>query len=293
MGEWLGKNKFSLIVILAALAAGFFFGRRPSPGVYPTPMVVPPNALTGEKTVPMERQEYAPPVETSEGTASISERLVIKTASLSLLVKDVRASVSKMQKLAEGFGGFVVDSNVVVIDQKKGNLSAWVTIRVPVEKFDDALASLKESAIKVSSEQISGEDVTEQYTDLQSRLRNLEATEGQLLKIMERAGEIKDVLAVQQELTRVREQIETVKGRIKFLEESAAMSKITAYFATEEGELPIVEEKWSPLTTVKEGLRALASFWQAVADRLIFWIIFLSPLIVLGAGFWVFRRFKK
>lgn len=293
MKEWFGKNKLGLLLILAALAAGFFFGRRPSPGVYPTPMIAPPNTLTGEKTIPMEGREYAPPAETLEETTSISERLVIKSAALSLLVKDVRESVSKMQKLAEGFGGFVVDSNVSVIDQKKENLSAWVTIRVPVEKFDDALASLKESAVKVSSEQISGEDVTEQYTDLQSRLRNLEATEAQLLKIMERAGEIKDVLAVQQELTRVSEQIETTRGRIKFLEESAAMSKITAYFATEEGELPIVEERWSPLTTVKEGLRALASFWQAVADRLIFWIIFLSPLIVLGAGFWALRRFKK
>jgi hypothetical protein len=290
MKEWLGKNKFGLILILAAFVLGFFFGRKPSFEVYPTPVSVVPDAFTGEKTLPVEGGR--PTEDKAVEPSSLSERLVIKTANLSLLVKDVRESASKMQKLAEDVGGFVVDSNISVVDQKKETLSAWVTIRVPVEKFDEALARLKESAVKVSSEQISGEDVTEQYTDLQSRLRNLEAAEAQLLKIMERAGEIKDVLAVQQELTQVREQIETTRGRIKFLEESAKMSKITAYFATEEGELPIVEERWSPLKTVKEGLRALASFWQAVADRLIFWGVFLSPILVLLAAAWVWKKTK-
>lgn len=228
-----------------------------------------------------------------EEGGSPSERLVIKSGTLSLLVKAVRESVDQMQKLAADLEGFVVDSQITVVDEKKENLRATVTIRVPSEKFDEALKTLKDSALKVTSERTSGQDVTEEYTDLQSRLRNLEATEAQLLKIMERAGEIKDVLSVQQELTRVREQVEKTKGRIKFLEESAAMSRITAHFATEEEELPIVEEGWRPLATAKAALRTLVSFGQAVADKLIFALVFFSPVIVIVLVIWAARSIRR
>jgi len=107
---------------------------------------------------------------------------------------------------------------------------------------------------------------------------------------MGRAGEIKDVLAVQQELTRVRGQIETTKGRIKFLKESAAMSRITVHLATEEEELPIVEQRFRPLATAKAALRSLISFGQAIVDKLIFALVFLSPAIVIALVIWFIRR---
>lgn len=172
-------------------------------------------------------------------------------------------------------------------------MRATVTVRVPEEKFDEALQTLKNEAIKVTSERTSGQDVTEEYTDLQSRLKNLEATEAQLLKIMERAGEIKDVLAVQTELTRTRGQIETTKGRIKFLEGSANLSRITAHFSTEEEGLPIVEEQWRPLNTIKSALRSLVSFWQGLADKLLFALIFLSPVVIVILVVWFVKKFGK
>lgn len=293
---WIKENKTKLLLVAIAVLVGYWLGRRGfSPLPEPPQPLIPEFGVSelSERTPATQfKGEVAEQVVGGEPT-SPSERLVIKTASLSLLVKEVRQSVEKMQKLATDFGGFVVDSSITVIDERKEHLRGTVTIRVPAEKFDEALKTLEDNAIKVESEQTSGQDVTEEYTDLQSRLRNLEATETQLLKIMERAGEIKDVLAVQQELTRVREQIETVKGRIKFLEGSAAMSAITAHFATEEEELPIVEEGWRPLATAKAALRSLVSFGQAIADKVIFASVFLSPIIAVGLLIWFLRGRKK
>lgn len=232
MKDWLYKNKTKLLFVAGALLIGYWLGQGQSP--IPTPLNERVQSLPAKApSFGVEEDlafEMAAEPEAAEEGGSPSERLVIKNGTLSLLVQDVRQSVSKMQGLATSLSGFVVDSQTTIVDEKKGTLRATVTIRVPEEKFDEALQTLKNEAVKVTSEKTSGQDVTEEYTDLQSRLKNLEATEAQLLKIMERAGEIKDVLSVQQELTRVREQIETTKGRIKFLEESANMSRITAYF---------------------------------------------------------------
>jgi len=294
MKTWLSQNKTKLFLLAVAVLVGYWFGQK---SVRPIPLRVPmtspvrelgPNI--GEK---MTLEEASVETGESEESGSPSEHLVIKTATLSLLVKEVRQSVEKMQKLATDFGGFVVDSSITVVDEKKEHLRGTVTIRVPDEKFDEALKTLKDNALKVESEQTSGQDVTEEYTDSQSRLRNLEATEAQLLKIMERAGEIKDVLAVQQELTRIREQIETTKGRIKFLEESAALSSITAYFATEEEELPIVEERWRPLATIKSALRSLISVSQALADKLLYVLVFFSPIIAIVLVVWFLKKFRR
>ncbi len=295
MINWLKKNKLNLILILAVLVGGYWLGHRqaPIPPVLRAPEIAP--QMTAEDLTGKSANFEEIPTEPTapEESGSLSERLVIKSGTLSLLVKAVRESVDQMQKLATDLGGFVVDSQVTVVDERQENLRATVTIRVPSEKFDEALKALKDSALKVTNEQTSGQDVTEEYTDLQSRLRNLEATETQLLKIMERAGEIKDVLSVQQELTRIREQIETTKGRIKFLEESAKMSRITAYFATEEEELPLIEERWRPLATAKAALRSLVSFGQAAADKLIFVLVFLSPVIVIVLVIWVVRFIRR
>ena len=301
MINWLKKNKTNIILILAVLVVGYWLGQKqsPTPPTFHTSDFALENRVSNQALPAKapgfgvgEEIAFDEAAEADEEAGSPSERLVIKTGTLSLLVKTVRESVDQMQKLATDFGGFVVDSQITVVDEKKENLRATVTIRVPSEKFDGALKTLKSGAVKVTNERGSGQDVTEEYTDLQSRLRNLEATEAQLLKIMERAGEIKDVLSVQQELTRVRGQIETTKGRIKFLEESAAMSRITVHFATEEEELPLVGEQWRPLATAKAALRSLISFGQAVVDKLIFVLVFFSPVVVIALVIWVLKRFR-
>lgn len=302
MKELIRRNQTLFIVILVILIAFYWYNQRPSPiqpfletrtglGAFPSEFggeyekgVAPELATTSDVNLQ---------TTTSEDVSSPSDQLIIKTGTLSILVKNVRESVESIRDLSRKLGGFVTNSDISEREGIKGSLKATITIRVPAEKFDLALKDLKDSALKVKSEKITGQDVTEEYTDLQSRLRNLEATEEQLLQIMKRAGEIKDVLEVQKELTRIREQIETTKGRIKYLEESAQLSSITIYLATEEEELPLVEERWKPLATAKAGMRALITFWQNIADRVIFWGIFLTPIILVGLIIWLIRQLRK
>lgn len=294
------KIFFFLLFILCLYAAYYWGSRRPRP--------IPPVPLTGTQTF-MEKGLRAPaefgqeglteepvsqvqPEETKE-EGSLSERLVIKRGSLSLLVKNTLEAVKKAQEVAEKLEGFVLSSRTWYTDEKQERMKGEVTIKVPVEKFSEAMEQLKSLALKVVSEQTTGQDVTEEYTDLESRLRNLEATEEQLLEIMKRAGKIPEVLEVQRELTKVRNLIEQTKGRMEYLKESAAMSTITVYIATEEEELPIVEERWRPIKVVKDALRSLVAFWQRIANSVIWLIIFFSPFIVLGLLIWIIRKLKR
>jgi hypothetical protein len=156
-------------------------------------------------------------------TAAIN-RMVIRNASLTLVVDNVSASLNRINSIASLYGGYVVNSN---IGEDRSSLYAYITFRVLSSQFDNTVQALRDLAADVKSESTSGQDVTEQYTDLASKLRNLEASETQLLSLMEKAGTVKEILEVQQELTSTREQIELLKGQMQYLEQSAALAVFT------------------------------------------------------------------
>ncbi|MCX7912762.1 MAG: DUF4349 domain-containing protein [Dehalococcoidales bacterium] len=152
------------------------------------------------------------------------ERMVIRSASLELVVEDVNNSIARITELADQYGGYVVNSNVY---QERNRLYGNISLRVDAARFYEALRALRQLAIEVKAESTSGQDVTEEYIDLDARLRNLEASESQLLELMKRAGDVEEILKVQQELTRTREEIERTKARMKYLEESSALAYIS------------------------------------------------------------------
>jgi predicted small lipoprotein YifL len=204
----------------------------PSPTATPTPA---PAILV---TVP-------PPV-VYDGASAPAERMVIKSAYLVLVVEDVAASMAQIENLAASFGGFVVSSNM---GEEQNRLYANISFRVDAKRFNEALRALRDLATDVRSESTSGEDVTEEYIDLGARLRNLEASEAQLLDLMEQAGTVEEILKVQQELVKTREQIEQTKGRMQYLEQSSALSYINA--SLEQSKLTVEFNATS--RTVKEG----------------------------------------
>jgi hypothetical protein len=183
---------------------------------------------------------------TSAGYAVTTDRMVIKTASMSLVVEDVNFSLSKIEDLATTNGGYVINSD---IREEQSRLYASISFKVVASKFEDTLQALRNLAVDVRSESTSGQDVTEEYVDLDAQLRNLEASETQLLDLMEKAGSVKDILEVQQQLTTTRGQIEQIKGRMQYLEQSTALSSI--YVNLEQSKLTV--EFTASATTVKEG----------------------------------------
>ncbi len=173
-------------------------------------------------------------------------RMIVHNADMHLIVNDVSVAISQISDLAETFGGYVVNSS----RWREGErLAGNITIRVSADRFGDALGTLRGLAIEVMSENTSSEDVTEEYTDLNAKLNNLEATEESLLRIMEQAETVTEILAVQRELTNVREDIEVIKGRIQYLERTSESSLIDIWLEQAKLDIEFTANK----TRIEEG----------------------------------------
>ena len=228
------------------------------------------------------------------------ERLVIKTAYMRVSVADPEVAMQSVTQLAKGLGGFVVSSESSSTGQGAGSYkNASISIRIPTAKLDEAMEAIRKLAAHgkdgILSESVSGEDVTSDYVDSQSRLRNLEAAEKQLTTLMENTTDLEQTMAVFRELTRTREQIEVIQGHIKYLKESASMSLISATFVAEASLKPIEIGGWKPQGTAREAVQTLIDLGQGVADFLIrFSIVCLPFLIPFGIGlFFLIRGLKK
>lgn len=224
-------------------------------------------------------------------------RMVIKNASLSIVVEEPGTSIETISKMASDLGGFVVSSNLFRTQTANGLEvpQASITIRVPAEKLDQALAAIKSGAGEVLSENVSGQDVTQEYTDLESRLRNLEQAEDQLTKIMEQAYETEDVLVVYNRLVEVQGQIELIKGQMKYFEQSAALSAISINIQANEAVQPLKIGNWQPVGVAKRAIQALINTLQFLADLLIWVALYILPiaLILFFPVRWLWRWLKK
>lgn len=223
-----------------------------------------------------------------------ADRIVIHTANMSIVVPEPSASVQEIANLANDMGGFVVSSNVFQTFFSEANVSAdraSITIRVPSERLDEALAAIKTGATEIQSESISGQDVTQEFTDLQSRLRNLEAAEEQLLEIMEAATDTEDVLQVFENLRRVSEEIEVIKGRIQYLSESARLSAIAVELIPDVAAQPLNIGGWQPEGTVKEAFTSLIQALRFLGDAAIWSAICIVPIgLILGVPLYFVAR---
>ncbi len=216
--------------------------------------------------------EELPPIQTGS--------MQIKNAFFSILVKDVRESIQEITNTTSSLQGFVISSNVYETGDS-GHLKGTISFKVPQAKFEEALSLLRSHALTVNKENVSGQDVSEEYTDLSARLRNKQATEEELLKLLKKSGSVSDILSVQRELSQVRENIEILKGRINYLEKNIAMSTITVDLSTEAGYLPISKDDWKPLSVAKSAVRILLKIIKTALNILIWLFVFLSPALLL------------
>ena len=226
----------------------------------------------------------APQVVDQSGKPVTTDRLVIRNATLSLVVADPAAASNQIIALAASLGGYVVTSNTYQASvDAAGNkiMQASLTIRVPSAQLEAALAQLRGLAVEVRSETISGQDVTSEYTDLQSHLRNLEAAEKKLQQIMDGATKTEDVLAVFNQLVAIRDQIEQVKGQMQYYEQSAAMSAISADLIPDALNKPIEVGGWHPQGVAKDAIEALVRSLQGLADVVIWLGIYVLPLALI------------
>jgi hypothetical protein len=233
----------------------------------------------------------------ADSTALGAARLVIRNANLSIVVLDPGSAMSAITTMAEEMGGYVVTSNLYKTTTRDGveTPQADITVRVPAEKLNQALDTIKalveNPAVDILSENVSGQDVTKEYTDAQSRLTNLEAAEKQLQNILDTATKTEDVLTVFNQLVQIREQIEVLKGEVKYYEESAALSAININLRAQASVQPIVIAGWRPIGVAREAVQALINILQFLGSALIWIVIVVVPVGAVLVMFFMLLRF--
>ena len=191
------------------------------------------------------------------------DRKVISNTSLALSVGDIGAAFNEAGRLARINGGYTEKSsytNSDNIDAKQR--SASLTLRVPAAHYDELLASLRGiSGAKVLSEGSKSTEITEQYTDLQSRMRNLERTEQSYLKLLEQAKTIQEILTVNDRLDSVRGQIEQIQGRLKVFDNLSDLATVDLAIS------PLLPGKAQPSDGPKSMQTAFADAWDWSGER--------------------------
>jgi PKD repeat protein len=224
------------LILVAIVSAGCgAMGEAPSQG---ESAAFPPGAdyatdEGGAATAPAVPQEERPAVSGGTGAGSdmdistdATDRLVVRNGSMEIVVEDVNDAAGSLGRIAATYGGHVVSSSIY---EDNGRTFGSVVIRVDADSFDTAIAAIRSLSVEVVRENTSATDVTEEYVDLNARVRNLQRTEEQLLQLLEQAGSVEELLEVQRELSDVRGQIEQLEGRIRYLEQTSAMSLIEVY----------------------------------------------------------------
>lgn len=246
------------------------------------------------KMMAAQKAPFAPPspqsdqVTTAGAAAEIAPSMLIRTGSASIEVDKLDPAILKVRQVASQLGGYIANSSIVGgRDQVR---SATLEVKIPAAKYDQAVGALAGIG-KVESVNTSVEDVGEEFVDINARVANAKRLEERLVNLLAtRTGKLEDVLAVERELARVREEIERSEGRIRYLKTRAAISTLSV---TVHEPMPILGQNPGDNPIVGAFKQAWRNFVGFVA-----WLIaslgVLIPLgVVLGGGWYAYRRVRR
>jgi hypothetical protein len=215
------------------------------------------------------------------------DRKIIRTGYITMVVDKVDDAISKISAMAVDMGGYVVNSNKNDTD---AGVTGMINIRIPANKYEDAFNSLHTIAVKVPSESTNSQDVTEEYVDLQARLKTQQAAEAQYMEILEKAQTVEDILKVQNALANVRQQIEQLKGRIQYLDRTTDMSLIQVSLQESK---TFQDKGWNAFETLKSAALGLIEFGKVLLNILIWLLIFCPVWIIVIVVIVLVRRHKR
>lgn len=301
----------SLLVALAACAPA----ATPTPAWTSAPMEAPiqqppaaPIMPTPAPVVAATAVIYNTGTDRSIAQPQAGGRMIVKNAEIRLLVPNPDAAIDRVTQVASDVGGYIISSRVWF--QGVGELSfkyASYTIGVPVDQFERTLGRLRSIATKVMDETASGEDVTDQYVDLQSQLSNLEATRDRIRQFLDKAKTVEEALQVNSQLSAVEAQIEQTKGRMNYLGDRSAYSTISITIEpdvasptptlTPTPTATPTPQPWNPGQTLTQAKKTVTYFYRGFADFGI-WLgvailpIF-GPFVLIGIGIWYFAVYRR
>jgi len=277
------KNRIPFIILAAFFTAGFpGCGRAES-----APEVMADMEFSRAAPAPSAADETSPAAGISLPQAqTLQARMIIKTAVLQIKVQDVEAAFTRAVQLAEGSGGYVQSSTRSVIAGDRADL----TIKVPPDGFLPLIRSL-ESLGSSQSKSITGQDVTEEYYDLEGELENLLQVRGRLFELLSQAKRVDDAILVEEQLERIGSNVNRVKGRMKYLQTMTGMSTIDLTLASEARPVAEAFINWSFIGNgFVVAARALVRIFFFILQALV--VIIPLGIVAGGAAWGVIRLLR-
>lgn len=222
---------------------------------------------------------------------AVAGPLVVHTGSLSIETSDMRASVDQATAAVNGLGGYVASSHE---DNSPDHQSASVTYRIPATSWTQAVTALRGIGQRVIAEDTQAEDVTAQVVDLDARIANLRSSETALQQIMTQATTISDVLKVQEELTSVRSEIESMSAQRDNLADRAAFGTLTVYFNVPTPSTALATGGWDLGREVDRAFATLVRLSQGLASLAVWVAIVIVPVLVpILIAAWIGIRLRR
>lgn len=274
---------WSLVACAGAASSSDSYVSEPAMG-YDTAAGAPEAMPAAEAPMPA-REEFSSDKAANVGDISKplnpGERLVIRDASIGIETEDVQAADQKIRAMVTSRGGYVLSSSVSGSD---ADIVIYLSLKVPSADLDTVLTEIEGMSHKIRYRNMSGSDVTTEYIDLEGRLTSLEASRDRMLELLKKAEKIEDAVAVNQALTDVQGQIESITGQMRYLRQSAALSSLNVELYPIPV-IPVVDpDSWQPLEELRLALRGLVDFAKELVVFLInlaVWTPVWLPLLLL------------
>ncbi|WP_430788007.1 DUF4349 domain-containing protein [Virgibacillus flavescens] len=256
------------------------------------------SANVGTNDLSVKQQEDNTAEESNDVKAAQVNRKIIYTAHLQIQVKNYQKAVNTIQSQVTDRSGYIVESNMYG-DKQEGSTSGQITVRIPQDQFREFIQLVEKGSSEVIESSISGQDVTEEYVDLESRLKSKRVVEERLLSFMEQAKKTEDLLTISEDLANVQGEIEEITGRMKFLQNKADLASVTISIQEKNIKISGISEDelntWEK--TKQQFLKSINFLLSAFSGIFVFLVGNLPILVVLGVigliAYLVFRKTKK
>ncbi|MFA1819300.1 DUF4349 domain-containing protein [Virgibacillus oceani] len=218
-----------------------------------------------------------------DAEAGQQDRKIIYTADMRIEVSDYQESLHSLQSSISEYAGYLVESSMY--EENENSLtSGFITARIPQEHFDEFIEVVEDGSDRVVDSTVSGQDVTEEYIDLESRLNSKEVVEERLLSFMEQAEETEDLLAISDDLANIQEEIEEITGRMNYLQDKTDLATVTIHIEERDVRISGVGENdlntWEK--TQEQFMKSINFLISAFSGLFVFLVGNLPLILLLG-----------
>ena len=236
--------------------------------------------------IEMIRDSKMPAPQSSLGSSV--DKKIQRNANLTLEVKNINESIDKLNNIISSFGGDIISSNKGGFDY--GQPYANIRLRVLSENLDSVLIEFKKLSSKVISENIYTNDVSEEFIDVEARLKIMKSTENRFNDLLSKSEKIEEIIQVEKELMRIRGDIESLEGRLNYLTKTTDTSEINLNLNEQ---IPITGESWEINESFKEAFQNLSGFAKGLTNFAINVIVFIPVIFIAAILVFFIRKYIK